>query len=94
VSHDQTDDDQTDRSMAGNDCDDALSQLYEYLDGELTVERREVIRVHLDECAPCLDAHEFEDALRRLLADKCRDTVPDPLRERIAQALEAESSTD
>ena len=49
--------------MAGSDCDDALTQLYEYLDGELTPDRRESIRTHLDDCAPCLAAHDFEDGL-------------------------------
>ncbi|MEL7210075.1 MAG: mycothiol system anti-sigma-R factor [Actinomycetota bacterium] len=78
--------------MAGNDCDDAIAELYEFIDGELTPERRDAIRAHLDDCGPCLDAHDFEDALRRVLADKCRDTVPDALRDRIAHALEAEGS--
>lgn len=87
-------DDKTDSSMAGSDCDDALTQLYEFLDGELTADRRDAIRSHLDECAPCLGAHDFEDALRRLLADKCRDTVPERLRERIAEAIEAEAAAD
>jgi anti-sigma factor (TIGR02949 family) len=94
VTDDHTDDDKTDSSMAGNDCDDALSQLYEFLDGELTADRRDAIRSHLDACGPCLDAHDFEDALHRLLADKCRDTVPDQLRIRIALAIEAEAATD
>ena len=76
--------------MAGNDCDGALTQLYEFLDGELTADRRDEISAHLDGCAPCLEAHDFEDALRRVLADKCRDTVPDGLRDRIADAIQAE----
>jgi mycothiol system anti-sigma-R factor len=77
--------------MAGNDCDDALTQLYEFLDGELTHDRRDAIQAHLDECGPCLDAHDFEEALQRLLADRCRDTVPDQLRLRVAGAIEAEA---
>lgn len=76
--------------MAGRDCDEALSQLYEFLDGELTEERRVTIRAHLDDCGPCLEAADFEEHLQRLLADRCRDTVPDSLRQRIAAAIEAE----
>jgi mycothiol system anti-sigma-R factor len=87
-----TDDDQTDQAMAGNDCDDALTQLYEFIDGELTTDRRASIQAHLDACGRCLEAHDFEEAIQRLLADKCRDTVPQPLRDRIAAAIEAEDA--
>lgn len=69
------------------ECDDALHQLYVFLDGELTTERRELIRHHLDECIPCLGAFDFEAELRLVIAQKCRDSVPDTLRDRIAQAI-------
>lgn len=74
----------------GPDCDDALHQLYEFLDGELTTERRELIRHHLDECIPCLGAFDFEAELRLVIAQKCRDSVPDDLRRRIADLIEAD----
>lgn len=73
------------------DCTAAVHELYRYLDGELTEERREEIRVHLDWCGPCCGAAEFEAELRRLIADRCRDRVPDSLIERVAQALDEES---
>ena len=79
------------RPVAGSECDDAIAQLYVFIDGELTADKRDAIKAHLDACGPCLDAHDFEDALRKVLADKCRDTVPDGLRERVAAALEAEA---
>ena len=41
-----------------------MHELYHYLDGELTEERREEIRVHLDWCGPCGGAAEFEAELR------------------------------
>ena len=72
------------------DCEAALSHLYEFLDGELTVEKRTTIRVHLDECPPCLEAHDFEIELRQVIAQRCRDRVPDSLRQRIAGALQDE----
>ena len=73
--------------MSGKDCDEALEELYGYLDGELTPERRSLIRSHIDDCAPCLDAFDFEVELRQVLSRKCRDTVPEDLRRRIADAL-------
>jgi mycothiol system anti-sigma-R factor len=68
-------------------CDEAVHQLYEYLDGELTSERRDLIRHHLDECPPCFEAYDFEAELRLLIAQKCREQVPDHLRARVARAL-------
>jgi mycothiol system anti-sigma-R factor len=72
------------------ECESALRHLYEFLDGELTVERRTSIRVHLDECPPCLGAHDFELELRQVIARRCQDRVPDELRLRIAEVIEQE----
>ncbi|HVC70101.1 MAG TPA: mycothiol system anti-sigma-R factor [Acidimicrobiales bacterium] len=72
---------------SGVDCNETIERLYHYLDGELTDERRSEIKHHLDECPPCLDAFDFESELRQVIADRCRDRVPDSLRERIRQAL-------
>ena len=68
-------------------CGDAVHQLYLYLDGELTPERRALIRHHLDECPPCFEAFDFEAELRMVISHKCREQVPDQLRERVARAL-------
>jgi mycothiol system anti-sigma-R factor len=72
-------------------CVEAVHELYVYLDGELTEERREEIRIHLDWCGPCGGAAEFEAELRRVIANHCRDRVPQSLIDRVAAALEAES---
>ena len=53
-----------DGGASGVDCDEALSTLYTYLDGELTVERRATITAHLDNCGYCGDAAHFEAELR------------------------------
>lgn len=73
-----------------SDCDEALHQLTTFLDGELTPERRELIRHHLDDCNPCLGAYDFEAELRMVIAHKCRESVPDSLRRRIADVLASE----
>lgn len=72
------------------DCRDALHRVYHYLDGEMTPERKEEIARHLDRCAPCLKAFGFESELRRIVANGCRDAVPDELRIRIAVAIDHE----
>ena len=71
------------------ECTEAVEVLYHYLDGQLTEERRILIRRHLDDCPPCLDAFDFEAELRTVIAHKCRERVPDHLRVRVAEAIRA-----
>jgi len=75
---------------AGHDhgnCDEALHELYTFLDGELTDDRRTRIRTHLDDCSPCLEVFDFEAELRIVIKHKCQDQVPDALRQRIFDSL-------
>lgn len=69
-------------------CDDAIAQLYEFLDGELDDVARARIEAHLRECSPCLEAFDFEADLRRIVSSRCRDRVPEELRERIRGLLQ------
>jgi len=71
-------------------CDETIERLYSYLDGELTEERRREIALHLDLCGPCVDAFGFESELRKVIANRCRDHVPDTLIDRVASALHDE----
>jgi mycothiol system anti-sigma-R factor len=75
----------------GDDCGEAIEKLYTFLDGELTDQRRVEIRQHLDDCSPCLSAFDFEAELRVMISVRCRDEVPDALRQRVASALQAEA---
>ncbi|HVC26516.1 MAG TPA: mycothiol system anti-sigma-R factor [Acidimicrobiales bacterium] len=72
------------------DCEETVHRLYHFLDGELTEDRRRAIRAHLDDCGPCVDVVGFEAELRRVVADRCRDRVPDQLRERVARLIDHE----
>jgi mycothiol system anti-sigma-R factor len=76
--------------MAEGNCDDALHELYEFLDGQLDDARRRRIQRHLDDCPPCYEAFDFEVELRLVIAKKCHETVPEHLKQRIADALEQE----
>jgi mycothiol system anti-sigma-R factor len=55
------------------ECREAISQLYVYLDGELTEERRVKVQHHLDHCGSCLEAFEFEAELRAVIAERARE---------------------
>ena len=69
-------------------CEDALTELYTFLDGELTAEKREHIRVHLDDCNPCLEQYDFEAELRMVISTKCKESVPQSLKDKILRALD------
>jgi mycothiol system anti-sigma-R factor len=68
-------------------CEEALAELYTFIDGELTEERRYLISHHLDDCTQCFEAFDFEAELRIVISHRCRDEVPDALRSRIADQL-------
>ena len=74
------------------DCEESIHDLYDFLDGELTEDRRRELQTHLDGCAPCVEKYEFEAELRRVSADRCKDRVPDELRRRVAEAIDLERS--
>jgi mycothiol system anti-sigma-R factor len=67
-------------------CEETLAELYTYLDGELTEEVRAKISYHLEDCPPCGQIAVFQAELKRVIATKCVDRVPDDLRARILQA--------
>jgi mycothiol system anti-sigma-R factor len=66
-----------------------LAELYTFLDGELTVERRSRIQVHLDDCNPCLEVFDFEAELRQVIRSRCTEEVPDSLRRRVEEQLQS-----
>jgi mycothiol system anti-sigma-R factor len=70
------------------DCAEVIEQVYLYLDGECGDEMRNKIRVHLDECAPCLRKYGVEQDVKALVARCCGDDhAPDGLRERVLTKL-------
>lgn len=72
-----------------SDCKDAVEQLYEFLDGELTQQKRTSISDHIDACGHCLDAYEFHTELKSVIGEKCRTDLPEGLRDRVFDALRA-----
>jgi len=73
--------------MDHGDCSETLHELYHFLDGELTDEKRVQITEHLEGCPPCFEAFDFEAEIKQYVAQKCRDRMPDDLRARIAEAI-------
>jgi mycothiol system anti-sigma-R factor len=74
-------------------CEETLSELAPYLDGELTEEVRLKIAVHLEECPPCGEIAVFQAELKSVIRSKCVDRVPDELRARILEACSEDPAT-
>lgn len=72
-------------------CDEALAEIYLYLDRELTWWRRRQIRRHLSQCPPCLGGYDFEKRLQRVVRERLYVEVPADLVVRLQALIRAES---
>ena len=71
----------------GADCDEAVAELYAFLDGELDDAALIQVETHLRRCSPCLEAFDFEADLRRVIAAKCSEQVPPDIKARFCGML-------
>jgi mycothiol system anti-sigma-R factor len=70
------------------DCGEVIRQVYLYLDGEIDDPHRNEVRIHLDECGPCLREFGIEQEVKALVARCCgSDTAPDSLKDRLRLKL-------
>ncbi len=67
-----------------HNCDEAIEQIYFFLDGEMTWYKRLRVRRHLRRCPPCHSKFEFEarfiDVVRRKGAEPAPPELIDRLR--------------
>ena len=71
------------------DCSEVIEAVYLYLDGEASDDERQRIRVHLDECGPCLRKYGLEQEVRTLVARCCgHDVAPERLRSAVVARLQ------
>lgn len=71
-------------------CDRALTEVYLYLDRELTWWRRRQIRLHLHECPPCLQGYHFEERLRFVVRERLAEEVPQEFLDRLHATIRNE----
>lgn len=70
------------------DCAEVMERLYEYLDGELTTERSDEVKAHLQDCAPCTALSSFETTYIRFLEARTRTrNAPEELKKRILKEM-------
>jgi mycothiol system anti-sigma-R factor len=58
--------------------------VYSYIDGEMDKASYAQVKVHLDECGPCLREYGLEEVVKRLVHRHCgHEQVPADLREKV-----------
>ena len=71
-------------------CREVLDLVYTYLDNEMDGVSYAQVKVHLEECGPCLREYGLEEAVKRLVHRHCgHDPVPPDLRQKVLTRIEA-----
>jgi anti-sigma factor (TIGR02949 family) len=79
--------------MSGHECDDALTNLYQYLDREIEHSTSEVIRAHLEDCSGCLKSFDFEARLQIVVRERLAEEVPPEFLARLRDAIAREAAS-
>jgi anti-sigma factor (TIGR02949 family) len=79
--------------MSGHECDDALTNLYQYLDREIEASTSQVIRAHLEDCSGCLKSFKFEERLQIVVRERLAEEVPPEFLERLRDAIAREAAS-
>lgn len=78
--------------MSEHNCDDALKNLYVYLDKELDAATSEGIHAHLDECGECFGSFDFELRLKKVVKERLAEDVPLQFLEKLRTAIGDEAN--
>ena len=72
------------RGPSNAECEHVLERIYSFLDHELDTASSDEIRLHLNECEPCLDRFDLEQAVKTVVHRSCGgDRAPDHLRVKV-----------
>ena len=75
-------------------CEDALSLIHEYIDGELEGVSQEQVKAHFDVCGRCYPHLHLEESFREAVQKAARgEEVPTGLKSRVMDLL-AEAATE
>ena len=66
-----------------DECSDYLERIVFFLDNELDEADCSEVRVHLDECGPCLEKYDLQRTVKQVVARSCSESAPDGLRDRV-----------
>jgi len=69
-------------------CHEAVNRLWEYLDDTVDLDQRVLVEEHLARCRTCCGELEFAKELRRLLAHRSPDDLPEDVVGRLDRTIE------
>jgi mycothiol system anti-sigma-R factor len=73
--------------MSEISCDDVLTDLERYVDGELDQATSLVLSEHLRGCRPCLEHADFRRRFKSVVRAKWGRQAPEELIERVARSI-------
>jgi anti-sigma factor (TIGR02949 family) len=75
--------------MSRHRCEDAITNLYLYLDDEMSWPHRSVISWHLHRCSGCMSRFRFEEHLRVVVRERVQEEPRQEVLDRLRAFLEA-----
>jgi anti-sigma factor (TIGR02949 family) len=75
-----------------SDCDQALANLYLYLDAELDQASAMKVKTHLEACQGCDAPFDFEKRLREVIRSRLGEEIPEVFVLRLRTLLALETS--
>jgi mycothiol system anti-sigma-R factor len=73
--------------MSCDNCEEALENLYVFLDEEIDTASIDEIQAHIDNCSSCLNVYDLERVVKALVARSCAEKAPEPLREKVLYSI-------
>ena len=73
--------------MSCDNCEEALDNLYLFLDEEIDTASLEEIQAHIDTCSSCLNVYDLERVVKALVSRSCAEKAPEPLRAKVLLSI-------
>jgi mycothiol system anti-sigma-R factor len=74
-------------------CSEVLDRVYSYLDGEMDQASYAQVKLHLEECGPCLREYGLEEAVKRLVHKHCgHEEAPEELKRKVLDRIHSARS--
>lgn len=67
----------------GSQCQQAIENLYLFLDREIDTATHDDIQHHIDGCADCLNEYHLEQVVKMLVSRSCLEVAPPQLRDKV-----------
>lgn len=71
------------------DCADYIERIVYLIDNELDEADCSVVRMHLDECSPCLERYDLQVTVKSVVARSCSEKAPEDVRAKVLLKLRA-----